>query len=133
MVANFMGTGNGVVATNNGSASSVGVEDDLSGLAGGRRGGGRNNNRRDAPAQSGGFMKYPRQLLKGLLGGLGGGRGGNGGTASTVAAETNVAATAGEGASSGLPTCADDGSIEMVFHQVTPPRSNVVVFSFSPD
>lgn len=115
MVANFMGTGNGPVATNNGSSSSVGVEDDLSGLGGGRRGGGRNNNRRDAAPQSGGIMKYPRQLLQGLFGG---GRGGNGGTESTVATETNVAATAGEGASSGLPTCADDGSIEMVFHQI---------------
>ncbi|AEO66255.1 uncharacterized protein THITE_34861 [Thermothielavioides terrestris NRRL 8126] len=31
--------------------------------------------------------------------------------------ETNVAATAGKGASSGLPTCADDGTITMVFHQ----------------
>ncbi|KAM7185983.1 Protein of unknown function (DUF3129) domain containing protein [Naviculisporaceae sp. PSN 640] len=116
MVANFMGTGTGLVATNNGSASSVGVEDDLSALGGGRRAGGnRNNDRRDAPAQSGGIMKYPRQFLQGLFGG---GRGGNRGTESAVATEQNVAATAGEGATSGLPTCADDGSIEMVFHQI---------------
>ncbi|KAK0751449.1 hypothetical protein B0T18DRAFT_318859 [Schizothecium vesticola] len=33
------------------------------------------------------------------------------------ATEVNVAATRGEGAASGLPTCGDDGSIEMVFHQ----------------
>ncbi|KAK3389803.1 hypothetical protein B0H63DRAFT_428332 [Podospora didyma] len=41
-----------------------------------------------------------------------------GGLNTDGATETNVAATAGEGATSGLPTCADDGSIEMVFHQI---------------
>jgi hypothetical protein len=54
---------------------------------------------------------------RGLLGGLLGG-GAGAGTKSTAAAEKNVAATAGQGATSGLPTCADDGTIEMVFHQV---------------
>jgi len=99
-----MGTANGAAPTNNGSASSAGVEDDLSALGRGGRGNNRNT------ARSGGFMNMPRQFLKGLFGG--------GGTESAVATETNVQATAGEGASSGLPTCADDGSIEMVFHQV---------------
>lgn len=119
MVANFMGTANGPAPTNNGSASSVGQEDDLSAVSaatGGRGRNNNNNNRRGAttPTESsgGGVMKYfRRQFLKGLFG--------SGGTKSTVATETNVAATAGEGASSGLPTCADDGSIEMVFHQVS--------------
>ncbi|KAK0636451.1 hypothetical protein B0T17DRAFT_605193 [Bombardia bombarda] len=41
-----------------------------------------------------------------------------GGTKSDVATETNVAATAGAGANSGLPTCSDDGTITMVFHQI---------------
>lgn len=107
MVANFMGTANGPAPTNNGSASSAGVEDDLSALGSSGRGRGRNNNDRKRDS---GLLKYPRQFLQGLFGG--------GGTESTVATETNVAATAGEGATSGLPTCADDGSVEMVFHQV---------------
>ncbi|KAM7213023.1 Protein of unknown function (DUF3129) domain containing protein [Rhypophila decipiens] len=114
MITTFMGTANGPAPTNNGSASAVGVEDDLGALAGGRRGGGRNQNNKREAAPSGGFMKYPRQFLQGLFGG---GRGG-GGTASAATTETNVAALAGEGASSGLPTCGDDGSIEMVFHQI---------------
>ncbi|KAK3307178.1 uncharacterized protein B0T15DRAFT_432532 [Chaetomium strumarium] len=38
--------------------------------------------------------------------------------ATTVAKETMVAQTAGTGATEGLPTCADDGTIEMVFHQI---------------
>lgn len=111
MVAAFMGTANGPAPTNNGSASAAGVEDDLGALAGGRRGGGRNQNNKRDSASSGGFMKYPRQFLQGLFGG-------GGGSESAAATETNVAALAGEGASSGLPTCADDGSIEMVFHQI---------------
>ncbi|OTB17751.1 hypothetical protein K445DRAFT_56117 [Daldinia sp. EC12] len=32
--------------------------------------------------------------------------------------ETSVAATAGQGSTSGLPTCADDGSITMTFRQI---------------
>ncbi|KAK3312508.1 hypothetical protein B0H66DRAFT_400017 [Apodospora peruviana] len=103
MVANFMGSATGSVATNNGSASSAGVEDDLSALG---RGGGKNNNKK----ARGSSPKSARQFLKGLFGG--------GGADSAVASETNVQATAGAGASSGLPTCADDGSIEMVFHQI---------------
>jgi hypothetical protein len=60
---------------------------------------------------------YRRQLngLAGLLGG--------GGAAPAAAKEANVAAMAGAGASSGLPTCGDDGTIEMVFHQVQCPSS----------
>jgi hypothetical protein len=61
-----------------------------------------------------------RQFLQGLFGGGGGrGGGGGGGQASQVSTESNVAAMAGNGANAGLPTCADDGSIEMVFHQVS--------------
>ncbi|KAL2140456.1 hypothetical protein VTI28DRAFT_3774 [Corynascus sepedonium] len=92
MVAAFMGTG---AAPPNVSAetASVGVEDDLGGLSN--------------------FRIGARQLLKGLFGG-GGGRG----QASAVKTESNVAAMAGQGATSGLPTCADDGTITMVFHQI---------------
>ncbi len=100
MVASFMGTGS--TPSVNAANASVGVEDDLSGL--GR--GGRNNNKREE-----GSGLVVRQFLKGLFGG--------GGTTSKVATESNVAATAGNGADTGLPTCGDDGSIEMVFHQVS--------------
>lgn len=102
MITNFMG--GAPAPTNNGANSSVGVEDNIDGAVSGR-GGGRNRNRvRRTP------LNFARQFLKGLFG--------SGGTASTEATESNVASTAGVGASSGLPTCGDDGSIEMVFHQV---------------
>jgi hypothetical protein len=118
MVAAFMGTG-GTPQVNAANAS-VGVEDDLSGLGRGGAGrGGRNNAKREG----GGAFKVARQFLKGLFGGGGGGglggAFGGGGTDSTVATESNVAAMAGQGATSGLPTCADDGTIQMVFHQVS--------------
>lgn len=49
---------------------------------------------------------------------LSGLRGGGGAQTQTVE-ETTVAATAGEGASQGLPTAADDGTITMTFRQVS--------------
>ncbi|KAK4125822.1 hypothetical protein N657DRAFT_670013 [Parathielavia appendiculata] len=131
MISAFMGTGDAALPRVNAANASVGVEDDLSGLTqgssgsgsgssgtsrGGRRfgQGGRNNNnkkRREEEAWQGGkAVKVARQFFQGLFGG--------GGTDSTVATESNVAAMAGTGASSGLPTCGDDGSIEMVFHQI---------------
>lgn len=61
-----------------------------------------------------------RQLLAGLLGG-GKGKGGNAGDGSKTAkgtTEQGVAKAAGTGATSGLPTTADDGTITMTFHQV---------------
>lgn len=107
MISSFMGSG--TAPSVNAANASVGVEDDLSGL--GRAGrGGRQGQKREAE-QSGGALKVARQFFKGLFGG--------GGTDSAVATESNVAATAGAGADSGLPTCADDGTIEMVFHQVS--------------
>ncbi|KAF3059328.1 hypothetical protein GL218_05028 [Daldinia childiae] len=60
----------------------------------------------------------------GLTSGLTGGRtGGNkaktgAGSKTETPEETSVAATAGQGATSGLPTCADDGSITMTFRQI---------------
>ncbi|KAG7287205.1 hypothetical protein NEMBOFW57_006710 [Staphylotrichum longicolle] len=106
MISSFMGSG--TAPSVNAANASVGVEDDLSGL--GRAGrGGRQGQKREEE-QSGGALKVARQFFKGLFGG--------GGTDSAVATESNVAATAGAGADSGLPTCADDGTIEMVFHQI---------------
>ncbi|RYO76202.1 hypothetical protein DL766_001016 [Monosporascus sp. MC13-8B] len=86
---------------NNGPADSVGVEDniDQEGLRGGR-----GNKRGIFGRQFGGF-------LSGLFGGRGGEK-------TETAEETIVAASAGQGATAGLPTCADDGSITMTFRQI---------------
>jgi hypothetical protein len=108
MISNFMGTG--TAPTVNAANASVGVEDDISGLGNSRNN--RNNNRRQD--QGGRMTKVARQLFRGLFGG--------GGTKTTVATESMVSATAGVGATEGLPTCADDGSIEMVFLQVSHER-----------
>ncbi|KAF2816831.1 Gas2, regulated by Bmp1 MAP kinase cascade [Mytilinidion resinicola] len=85
----------------------------------------------DAAAAISSFMgtTKKRGLLDALTGGNGGGAGGAG-KANTGGAtgagtktakgttEQGVSAAAGKGATSGLPTCADDGSITMTFHQV---------------
>ncbi|KAJ4987638.1 hypothetical protein SVAN01_06805 [Stagonosporopsis vannaccii] len=61
---------------------------------------------------------------RGLLDALTGGAGGAGGAAAAGTktpkgtSEAGVAAAAGQGASQGLPTTADDGTITMTFHQV---------------
>ncbi|KAI9158229.1 hypothetical protein HJFPF1_06220 [Paramyrothecium foliicola] len=105
MIANFMGTGGAnAVPTNNGSASSVGQEDDLSGLQELR-------NQRN---------EQRKRQIGGLLGGLmGGGRGGNAqGQASSLPAETFVADSAGSGAAGGLPTCSDSGEVTLVYRQI---------------
>ncbi|KAL6918599.1 hypothetical protein ACHAPO_009576 [Fusarium lateritium] len=106
MIANFLGaSGSNNVPTNNGSDAGVGVEDDLSGLNQGR-----NNNRQ---------RRQQKRQLGNLLGGLfgGGGRGGNGDKAD-LPDESSVAATAGEGATSGLPTCSQNGEITMTYRQI---------------
>ncbi|KAI0448381.1 cell surface protein [Xylaria acuta] len=98
MISSFM---DGASApTNKGAASSSGVEDDLSGLKGAKQ--------------------NKRGILGDLLGGLtgGGGAADSKGTKSEQAVENSVAAAAGQGASSGLPTCSDDGSITMTFRQI---------------
>ncbi|KAI1360529.1 cell surface protein [Xylaria arbuscula] len=97
MIANFMDASG--APTNKGAASSSGVEDDLSGLKGANK---------DAK----------RGVLGDLLGGLTGGAGDSKGTKSETAVETTVASSAGQGSSSGLPTCSDDGSITMTFRQI---------------
>ncbi|KAI1452474.1 hypothetical protein F4805DRAFT_447383 [Annulohypoxylon moriforme] len=94
MIQNFMG--GQTAPTNNGSADSVGVEDQI-------------------PANAG---KRSNLFIRGLGDLLGGLTGKNGGTKTQEAEETSVAASAGQGATSGLPTCADDGSITMNFRQI---------------
>lgn len=65
-----------------------------------------------------------RQLLGGLLGGKGKGKGkagaaaGDGQKTAAGTTEQGVAKAAGTGATSGLPTTSDDGTITMTFHQV---------------
>lgn len=94
MIANFMG--GGTAPKNNGAAASVGEEDDL-------------------PASAKPTTKNKvRQLFGGGLGGLFGG----GGNSVDGPPESMVAATAGEGASSGLPTASDSGVVTMTFRQI---------------
>ncbi|KAI2623983.1 hypothetical protein GGS26DRAFT_565370 [Hypomontagnella submonticulosa] len=101
MIQSFMG--GAAAPVNNGSADSVGVEDDIPET-------GAKKNKSIARGLS--------DLLSGLTGG-GKSTGAKGaGTKSSVPEETAVAATAGKGATSGLPTCADDGSITMTFRQI---------------
>ncbi|KAF2708231.1 cell surface protein [Pleomassaria siparia CBS 279.74] len=98
MIAAFMGTG--TAPTNDGAASSVGVEDKVK--TGKQRGLGRR--------------------LAGLLSGLGGGGGDAGdkalGKSELGPPEAGVAAAAGQGAASGLPTANADGTVDMIFRQV---------------
>jgi len=109
MVGAFMGTGAAPPA-NNGASGSVGVEDNIQGQAG---------------------QQQKRQLLAGLLGGGKGKAGGAGAGATGIAGllggggdkntgppEAGVAAAAGAGASSGLPTAAADGTVTMTMRQI---------------
>lgn len=106
MIGAFMGNGN-APPVNQGASGSVGVEDKieqqgqkrqlLGGLLGGNRGG--------AAGGAGGATG-----IAGLLGG--------GGSKSNGPPEAGVAAATGAGASSGLPTCADDGTVTMTLRQV---------------
>ncbi|KAI4662769.1 hypothetical protein J4E85_008273 [Alternaria conjuncta] len=109
MVGAFMGQGAAPPA-NNGASGSVGVEDNI---------------------QQAGQRK--RQFLSGLLGGGAGGAGGAGGKAGATGIagllggggdkvngppESRVAAAVGAGATSGMPTCADDGTVTMTLRQI---------------
>lgn len=111
MVGAFMGQGAAPPA-NQGASGSVGVEDNI-------------------PQNA-----QKRQLL-GALGGLFGGGGGAGGAGGAAGAtgiagllggggqksngppEARVAAAQGAGGSTGLPTCADDGTVTMTLRQVS--------------
>jgi hypothetical protein len=104
MISAFMGTGTAPPA-NSGASGSVGVEDNIQQkrqLFGGLFGGG-------GKAGGGGAT--------GLAGLLGGG----GGDKNTGPPEAGVAAATGAGASAGLPTAADDGTVTMTLRQVRHP------------
>lgn len=115
MIAAFMGSG-AAPPTNQGASGSVGVEDNIQQpdqkrqFFGGRFGGNRDNADDAAGAGNGGG------ILGGLLGGLTGG--GGSGEKVTGPPEARVAAVQGAGATSGLPTCADDGTVTMTLRQV---------------
>ncbi|KAI1848506.1 hypothetical protein JX265_008713 [Neoarthrinium moseri] len=109
MINSFMGAG--AAPTNNGTG--VGVEDDIPANVGASNKASKaskNNKVRSAKLRN-------RQLLAGLLGGGAGGSNAKGVKSSTPQ-ETMVAATAGTGASGGLPTAADDGTVELQFRQI---------------
>ncbi|RWA12772.1 hypothetical protein EKO27_g2319 [Xylaria grammica] len=97
MIGNFM-NGAAVPPTNEGAASSAGVEDDLSALKGAKQ--------------------NKRGIIGDFLSGITGGSSGNKGTKSEQGQEKSIAASAGKGATSGLPTSSDDGSITMTFRQI---------------
>ncbi|TPX14008.1 uncharacterized protein E0L32_000402 [Thyridium curvatum] len=107
MIQNFMGAA--TAPTNNGTG--VGIEDDLAGtpVASGRA---NKNNARDS------IVSRQNRKAGGFLSGLFGGGAGGRGDKNAGPPESNVAATAGEGASKGLPTCADDGTITMTYRQI---------------
>lgn len=119
-------SGNGAEAKTAAKATTgVGKEDDLSGLPGGaplRRAA----QKKGAAGAAGGLGGLLGGLIPGGAGGAAGGAGatgiggllGGGGKTENKAPETMVAATAGSGASSGLPTCSDSGEITMTFRQV---------------
>ncbi|KEY74342.1 hypothetical protein S7711_00499 [Stachybotrys chartarum IBT 7711] len=98
MISSFMGTG--TAPTNAGAASAAGVEDDLSQL------------------QKQKAKQQRREEHKRQIGNLFGGLMGAGGQQTDYPVETMVADTAGEGASSGLPTATDAGEVNMVFRQI---------------
>ncbi len=91
MIQNFMG--GAAAPKNQGPADSTGVEDDI-------------------PLRRGLRARQPRG---GFLSGLFGGRQGE---KTETAVETSVAASAGQGVTSGLPTCADDGSVTLTYRQI---------------
>lgn len=110
MISVFMGEATATTLPQNNANSGVGQEDDIQGA---QKAAGNRNNRK------------VRQLLAGLLGGLGGGNGNNAqGTKTTGPPETMVAATAGSGASDGLPTAADDGTVTLNYLQVSFPTGS---------
>lgn len=103
MIQNFLG--GAAAPTNNGAEDSVGQEDNID--ASKLQGNNNDNESNDNNDKKRGIGDF----FSGLFGG------GEGNKTETPE-ETTVAATAGEGATSGLPTCGDDGSITMTFRQI---------------
>ncbi|USP80638.1 hypothetical protein yc1106_07912 [Curvularia clavata] len=106
MIGAFMGAGSAPPA-NQGASGSVGVEDNIPQSA-----------------------QRKRQFLSGLLGGGNGNKGGAGGATGIAGLlggggdkvngppESRVAAAVGAGAASGMPTCAEDGTVTMTLRQI---------------
>lgn len=115
MIKVFMGQGDAAARPQNSGASGVGVEDDLSAAP-------------KAPAAAARLRAAADGLLGGALSGLlgGGGAAAAGGAAGATATgakstgppEAMVKATAGTGASKGLPTANEDGTVDLTFRQV---------------
>lgn len=130
MIAAFMGTGNAAsVPTNNGTG--VGVEDNIPGGVAESEAEDeaeeddedeaeaedkRRRRRASARARS---AKFRVRQLFGGFGGFGGGGGSNAqGVESSKPVEDIVAASAGQGATAGLPTASEDGTVELQFRQI---------------
>ncbi|KAF5017696.1 hypothetical protein F66182_10352 [Fusarium sp. NRRL 66182] len=103
MISNFLGNSNAnQVPTNNGASEAVGVEDNLSNLP------------QNRPRLQ---KRQFRNLFSGGGGLFGGGNSGQG-NENESPEETSVAATVGDGATSGLPTASDNGEVTMTFRQI---------------
>ncbi|KAK7911439.1 hypothetical protein PG985_013920 [Apiospora marii] len=113
MIASFMG--GGAAPTNNGTG--VGVEDNIPANVG------QSSSKSSKNTRGVNSAKFRRQggFLSGLLGGGAGGANGATkakGVQTKTAAETNVASTAGQGASKGLPTADENGEVTLQFRQI---------------
>jgi hypothetical protein len=107
MIGAFMGAGAAPPA-NQGAASSVGVEDNI---------------QQKKRQLFGGLFGGGKGAAGGAAGGAGGATGiagllGGGGDKVSGPPEARVAAAVGAGATSGLPTCAEDGTVTMTLRQI---------------
>jgi hypothetical protein len=128
LISSFMGSNNNV-PVNNGTGT--GQEDDIPNNLGQKR---RRAYRRSAHQHK---AEHRRQLDK-LLGGLLGGGGDNKGEKTEEPEEVSVAAAAGDGSKSGLPTASDDGVVTLKYRQVRgphlrfPPALNMLTITDQP-
>ncbi|KAH6895698.1 hypothetical protein B0T10DRAFT_224058 [Thelonectria olida] len=107
LISSFMG-GNSNVPVNNGTGT--GQEDDIPNNLGQKR---RRSYRRAQQQKA----EHRRQIGK-FLGGLLGGGGDNQGEKTEEPEEVSVAAAAGDGTASGLPTASDDGVVTLKYRQI---------------
>ncbi|KAF7542418.1 hypothetical protein G7Z17_g11590 [Cylindrodendrum hubeiense] len=114
IISNFMG-GNNAVPVNNGTGT--GVEDEIPNNIGDAK----RRRRAARRATKHSHESARKRQLGNLLGGLfGGGGGGNDakGEKTEEPEEVAVAASTGEGATSGLPTATDDGVVTLMYRQI---------------
>ncbi|KAK7954445.1 hypothetical protein PG996_015257 [Apiospora saccharicola] len=114
MIASFMG--GGAAPTNNGTG--VGVEDNIPSDVGQSSKSSTKSSKNTRTVNSAKFRRQAKGLLSGLLGGGAGGAAKAKGVQTKTAAETNVASTAGQGSSKGLPTADDNGEVTLQFRQI---------------